>query len=229
MNPQDDGIDIVVLNCNNDGHIQTCINSIKAHTSGPFNLIVVDQNSNDGSREWLIDDDVAGHLILNKKNSGAAEGRNQGIRAGRHSWIIFIDSDIEIRDLDWLDKMWNYTVEHRIGFIEGVCRLGGWENRTKRASTSFCMIRRKCLNEIGIFDNNFLIGENIDWLIRLKWNKFWRSALCPDLNVCHFKGKTIYEGILMNKYEEINEYMAGLLLKKYNRGLIEEVRKELDL
>ena len=66
-----DAVDIVVLNCNNNGYLQNCIESIKDNIDGSYNLIVVDQNSQDGSREWLIESNVVSHLILNKKNKGS--------------------------------------------------------------------------------------------------------------------------------------------------------------
>ena len=206
---QDTGIDIVVLNCNNYGFIQPCLKSIIDNTPAPYNLIVVDQNSQDGTRDWLLSFQSISHLILNKMNVGVAEGRNQGIRAGKYPWIAFIDSDVEIKDKEWVDKMWNYTIDHHIGFIEG-----------ENLSTSFALVRRKCFNEIGMFDSNFVICENIEWMVRLKWNKYWRKAICPELDVIHSGGQTTIKGILKNKSVEMSVEMSKLLMFKYNEDFI---------
>lgn len=38
------------------------------------------------------------HLLINEKNLGASASRNKGIEAGRASWILFIDDDVEVDD-----------------------------------------------------------------------------------------------------------------------------------
>ena len=112
------GVDIVILNCDNKGYIEKCLESVQKNTAGRFNLIVIDQNSTDGSREWLKSCGYVNHLILNDRNVGAWEGRNQGIRASKYRWIAFFDSDTEVNDPVWLDKMWNYTHDSKVGMIE---------------------------------------------------------------------------------------------------------------
>lgn len=212
-----DKIDIVILNCNNDGYIQKCIDTIKKNTIG-YNLIIVDQNSQDGTREWLIESSVASNLILNKRNLGTAVGRNQGIRVGRNPWIALIDSDIEIRDKEWLDKVWNYTIDNRIGLIE--CGVETKGNGRRFAGLSFCMIRRKCIEEIGLFDSHFYINEQLDWWVRLEWSK-WKTAYCYDTDILHHGSKTI-EGCLKNKLPGLIDESNKLLQLKYTKAFLDQ-------
>lgn len=210
------GVDIAVLNCWNNGMIQRCIESIKANTTGAYNLIVVDQDSKDGSREWLIDQGAAAHLILNKRNVGAAEGRNQAIRAGRNPWIIFLDSDIELQDKDWLDKVWNFTIDRRIGLVE--CRAkneGAW----KFSRLSFCMIRRECLNEIGLFDRQFIIGEDLDFMVRIEYATWWTTGYC-DNTIAEHKGAATITGCLASKRTELEAKRDEILTYKYTKPFL---------
>lgn len=216
-----DCLDIVILNCNNKGYIERCISSIESHTTGRYNLIVVDQNSGDGTREWLEDNQIAPHIVLNKKNVGVASGRNQGVSVGRGSWIAFIDSDIEIVDNLWLDKMWNYAIDRRIGFIEARVKEGGYAGKWQYGKMSFCLVRRQCFYEVGCFDRNFVIGEDMDWFARFEWS-WWKQAFCDETEIIHFGKKTI-DGCLGHKKEELEIKSGDLMKMKYSPMFIEEI------
>jgi O-antigen biosynthesis protein len=220
-----DAVDIVVLNCDNNGYIQRFIESVRNNTEGPYKIIVVDQNSKDGSREWLVNESGLGHIILNKKNVGCAEGRNQGVRAGNNEWIAMFDSDIEIKDKDWLDKMWNYTIDRKIGFVEGKVTLYSWDSgQDMFAGMAFNLIRRRCFNEIGYFDKNFIIGEDLDWYVRLE-HSGWKTAYCPDTNVCHFRHATMKNSFgdkLQSYIDDRNKRLKYKYTKEFLKDTLEK-------
>lgn len=216
-----DTVDIVVLNCNNNGVIKRCIDSIKNNTDDSYNLIVVDQNSKDGSREWLRDSKAVSHLILNGKNAGIARGRNQGIKVGRCPWIIFIDSDIEIKDPMWLDKVWNYTIDNRVGMIEVRMKERDWEKgKWQFSKTHFCLIRRQCLNEVGHFDKRFIVAPDMDWLARLEWS-WWKTAYCYDTDIFHLAGATKLTGCMEDVFHDLTKIETDLLNTKYTSVFLE--------
>ncbi|MBQ7557356.1 MAG: glycosyltransferase, partial [Lachnospiraceae bacterium] len=72
---------IIILNRNCRRELAECIQSIRDTVSSPdYEIIVVDNASNDGAREWLREQrDV--RLIENSVNKSFSEGNNQGIRA----------------------------------------------------------------------------------------------------------------------------------------------------
>ena len=219
-----DGFDIVVLNYNNDGHIQKCIGSILAKTEGQFNLIVVDQGSTDGSREWIVKNQTSiSHLILNDENSGAWEGRNQALRESRYPWVCFLDSDTEIQDQNWIDKMWLYTIDSNVGIVEARVKL--WDGTWRFAGFAACMIRKRVFREIGLFDGKFLIGGDLDFWTRFAWNGNWQIAFADDTDIFHFCGATLFKGerqgqmingALGHRREELDEkYRKKLLRDKH--------------
>ena len=216
-----DVVDIVILNCDNDGYIQKLIEGIRKYTEGPYKLIVIDQNSKDGSKEWLKKDSGVSHLIFNKKNIGTSEGRNQGVRVGKSEWIAFIDSDIEIEDKDWLDKIWNYTIDHKIGFIEAKVVLNNWNSNIEVfTGMSFCLVRRRCFNEVGYFDKRFLIGGELDWFARLEYSG-WVTAYCPDTRILHHNHITM-ESSLGDKQEKYQDERDRLLWYKYTKEFLRQ-------
>ena len=92
--------------------IKESIESIQAQTYNNWELIVVDDCSDDGTInlvQGLMDHDSRIKIYQNKTNSGAAITRNNALKLAKGRWIAFLDSD----DL-WLpDKL-----EHQIKFME---------------------------------------------------------------------------------------------------------------
>lgn len=74
-------LSIIILSRNCKRELAECIQSIRDTVSpDSYEIIVVDNASNDGAREWLRDQrDV--RLIENSVNKSFSEGNNQGIRA----------------------------------------------------------------------------------------------------------------------------------------------------
>ena len=64
----------------------------------PWEVVVVDDGSSDGTREWLADEAAA--LVPDLKvvtppaNVGRARARNLGARSASGQWILFLDDDI---------------------------------------------------------------------------------------------------------------------------------------
>jgi|GEM_PF-4956083 len=100
-------ISIILLNLNGADHIKNCIKSIQYFSTVPFELIVIDNGSTDGSKEYLrsIPEII---LIENENNVGAPYGRNQGLAVARGEYIIFMDNDTIVTE-GWLEKFVNHA------------------------------------------------------------------------------------------------------------------------
>lgn len=208
-------IDIVIVNSNNGQKLIDCITHVRENTSGEYNLIVVDQNSTDGTREWLIAN--VPHVILDNTRGTRADGRNKGIKATKCNWILFLDADILIKDKDWLIKMWNYTIDAKIGFIEGRVKVG---DKVKFGSTSFGIIRRQCLNEIGYFDTRLKKGSELEWLTRLEWSK-WITGYCYNVDTMSLTGKGM-AGCFVEDFYNFQQDVMVMLGFKYTNNFIRD-------
>ena len=118
-------LSIVIVSYNVKDFLYNCIVSIQKNLVS-VEIIVVDNNSSDGSIEMLKQNFSDVTLIQNKGNNGFSKANNQGIDIARSENILLLNPDTEIKS-DALDKM--------IGFLETQKQL--------------CIIGPKLLNTDG--------------------------------------------------------------------------------
>lgn len=91
-----DLVSIITPSYNSKRFIQDTIDSISSQTYQNWEMIIVDDNSNDNSAEHiknLIKDNKKITLLPLKKNVGAAEARNKALEMANGRYIAFLDSD----------------------------------------------------------------------------------------------------------------------------------------
>jgi len=99
-------ISILVLNCNGKHLLKPCLESIFEQNFTDYEVVVVDNNSNDGSAEYIKENFPNITLIENPENLGFAGGNNMGIKACGGEWIFFLNNDtvLEKSCLEFLAK-----------------------------------------------------------------------------------------------------------------------------
>jgi GT2 family glycosyltransferase len=113
-------VSMVVLNWNGKAFIQECIDSL-LHTTYPnFELIVIDNASDDGSVELLRAYGAKIRLVINECNVGYAAGNNIGFKIAQGAFVAAINNDIVVEP-DWLSQLIpRFEADERIGAIS--CR-----------------------------------------------------------------------------------------------------------
>lgn len=213
---------IIILTYNNLDYNIICLESIRKYTTDEtYEIIIVDNNSTDGTREWLKEqNDIK--LILNDENVGFPKGCNLGIDASeKDNDILFLNNDTKATPR-WLDNLkiclysddkigatssiTNYCSNYQSigvpyidmdGMIEfanknNVSSSDKWEQKTRLVA--FCMlIKREVINEIGKFDEIFTPGnyEDDDLCMRVI-NAGYKLMLCNDSFIHHF-GSTSFK------------------------------------
>lgn len=87
-------LSIIVVNYNTKALLDQCLKSVFKFTKGiRFEVIVVDNNSGDGSIELLKKKFPQVKLILNKSNLGFTKANNQGIKVTKGDYILLLNSD----------------------------------------------------------------------------------------------------------------------------------------
>jgi len=84
---------------------QQCLTQLAAVTNGvSYEVIIVDNNSTDGTHEFLetLGGDV--RIIRNAENLGFAKACNQGAHAARGEYLIFLNNDTIPQD-EWLNAL----------------------------------------------------------------------------------------------------------------------------
>ena len=98
---------IIILCFNQIIYTQKCLQSIDKYTSVPYELILVDNGSTDGTQAFLkaySKKHTACTIILNESNRGFAGGNNQGIAAAKGDYILLLNNDVIVTS-DWLKRL----------------------------------------------------------------------------------------------------------------------------
>ncbi|MGH7909320.1 MAG: glycosyltransferase family 2 protein [Thermodesulfobacteriota bacterium] len=96
--PQDSElVVIIILNLNKREDTLKCLESVFRLDYSPYEVVVVDNGSNDGSVEAISGAFPKFHLVRSTNNLGVAGGRNLGIVYAdnnfRYKYIFFLDND----------------------------------------------------------------------------------------------------------------------------------------
>jgi GT2 family glycosyltransferase len=87
-------------------HTRECVRTLQA--SLPLNLsheiILVDDGSTDGTREWLATLAAPFHVILNERNRGYAAANNRAAALARGDLLVFLNNDLILAPR-WLEPM----------------------------------------------------------------------------------------------------------------------------
>lgn len=94
---------IIIPVCNGLELTKKCIESIKRHTHEQYEIIIIDNNSTDGTPEYLKGiNDIK--IISNIVNQGFAKSCNQGIKIASGDNILLLNNDIIVTK-NWLANM----------------------------------------------------------------------------------------------------------------------------
>lgn len=113
-------ISIVILTYNSINFIKPCLDSIFNQDSPDYEVIVVDNGSQDGTADFIKKNYPQVKLIENRKNFGACKARNQGIELSGGDWILTLDSDTILKKdflLQMLTKIQTLSFDN-IGMIQ---------------------------------------------------------------------------------------------------------------
>lgn len=118
---QDAGlISIIVPVYNAGAYIRETISMVAAQTYGNWELLLVDDGSEDDSREKIRESMESGdariRLIEKQQNEGAARARNTGIEASKGRYVAFLDAD-DLWMPDKLEKELAFMKEKQAAFV----------------------------------------------------------------------------------------------------------------
>ena len=124
--PQSPKVSVVVPCYKVEGKLECCVNSILKQTFKAFELILVDDGSQD--QTGVVADNIARQdpriKVIHQANSGVMTARHTGVKAASGDWVCFVDSDDTLPE-DALQNLYTgtkamETVEMVVGFRDGV-------------------------------------------------------------------------------------------------------------
>jgi len=105
-------LSIIIVNYKTKALLKQCLDSIFN-----YEIIVVDNDSRDGSAEMVEKEFPKVELIKNKENLGFAKGNNQALRRAQSKYILFLNSDT-IVPKETIPELLSYLEKHpKIGVV----------------------------------------------------------------------------------------------------------------
>ena len=103
-------LSVIIVNYNVEHFLEQCLNSVLAAKQDfAIEVIVVDNNSVDGSLEMMAEKFPEIELIANKDNRGFSRANNQGIRIAKGEFVLLlnpdtvVESDTFSKTIDFMD------------------------------------------------------------------------------------------------------------------------------
>lgn len=182
----------VVIPCYNDeNYIQEAVQSVLDQTFQNFEIIIVDDGSNEATKKVLAKIKNEKLHIITQRNQGSSTARNNGIKAASAPYILMLDGDDTVDALFLEKAVVILDVNHTLGAVSSYCNLFIKKHQTVQKHlpkgggiadflfdnncVSFALIRKKCWEEIGGYDEQMKNGFE-DW-------EFWIALTKRDWNI----------------------------------------------
>jgi glycosyltransferase involved in cell wall biosynthesis len=149
-------------------YTQVFLESLKKYTYHPYELIIVDNNSTDGSAEYC--EGIGAKVIRNQKNFCYPCSQNIGMREAKYDYLCFINNDVYV-GVNW-DK---YLIEALERYNLDAVSPSGIEKMESYRSTREFMRRWK---RIGRYKHRHKDKEGLKKLVvRMygDWEEFCRK------------------------------------------------------
>lgn len=232
-------ISIIVLNYNNKSVIFRCIDSLLKHKNRyEYQIVVVDNNSTDGSFE-LLQKKYSGLITLVKNEvNGCSSGRNLGVKNAHGEIFVFLDSDQWVICDRWLDSALYILKGYKgIGalswgagwFNEGLLTgpiVDYYPNRAVKSNqlfrdnisylaTSGFVIKRDIFNKTDGFDEKYdpTCYEDTDLSFQVR-DLGLKTVYCPYMGIMHLPHQTTNSGT--TKHSDLMERNGNYFLNKWH-------------
>ncbi|GAA0133324.1 hypothetical protein YSY43_01640 [Paenibacillus sp. YSY-4.3] len=239
-----EGTSIIIPTYNQKELLLQCIAGIEAHTEHPYEIIVIDDGSTDGTGEALQKRRGAVRVGSHRGNLGFASAVNTGLMMAKGQKIVLLNNDVIVTER-WLKQMiavldsnpnaavgpvTNYiggeqqidTDYHSRSEMESFAANYNVADRSKWRETDrlvgFCVLfSRELFEEVGYFDEGYEIGnfEDDDWMLRLRLQGK-RLVIAGDTFVHHI-GSVTMKRLGDERYVVVNRQNERLFHEKWGK------------
>lgn len=236
-------ISIIIVSFNSKKWLKKCLDSLYCQTFRDLEIVIIDNNSSDGSVDFIGLEYPQAKLIKLKKNLGFAGGVNIGVRNSSAEYVLLFNPDAWLES-DFLEKLLEFyqkndfdvvgpleaeydspKIKNR-NFVSKIDPFGfsvlvdkdETKNHQQFNLCGFCLFFKKDLYlKTGGLDNDFFMYiEEIDW--------FWRLALLDkkvglaDHLSAYHAGIPTEAGIRLNQSVFLwrNQNILQMMLKNYS-------------
>ncbi len=165
-------LSIIIPTFNSENYIAECLESLFDLNLDNYEVIVIDDGSTDRTVDIIKSYDT--QLII-QKNQGPSSARNHGIRISNGLYVTFLDSD-DIRTKNSIETQLTFLQENTdFDIIQGTLSYlllieNAWISSKidpiKSNSLSTSVIKSFVFDKVGLFNENLLYCEDIEWFAR---------------------------------------------------------------
>ena len=126
-------VDVIVCVHNALDDVRTCLSSLVTYSAPKCNIIIVDDGSNDETRDYLraFCEDQGASLLRNEIAKGYTLAANQGMRASSAGYIVLLNSDTIVTP-GWLEKLVACAQsDNKIGLVGPLSNTASWQSIPK--------------------------------------------------------------------------------------------------
>ena len=108
-------VSVIIPNFNGMAYLDGVLAGLECQTVSNFDVILVDNGSNDGSCAFVAARYPWVHLIELPENFGFCKAVNEGIRASRSPYVLLLNNDIEVTE-NFIEEMLSAIKRHPKAF-----------------------------------------------------------------------------------------------------------------
>lgn len=229
-------VSVIIPVFNPSIHLQPCLESVLSQDVVDFEVIVVDDGSNNGVLQAVLRNFSNKNLrvITLPSNRGVAFARNQGICDSTGAYISFIDQDdlwppnkLEIQS-EYLNThaTVDYVIGRQVYFLSAEqSDIPPWL-RAAHLQTSLpgylpgtFMVRRSSFETIGFFDEALTAGtDDVDWFFRAKDYGLHGEQLEFDLLYKRIHGDNLSQHVCNHQRELLRVVAKSISRQKNSHG-----------
>ncbi|AEF93757.1 Methyltransferase type 12 [Desulfotomaculum nigrificans CO-1-SRB] len=211
-------VSIVIPSCNQLELTKLCLASIERYTTEDYEIIIVDNGSDQATIEYLAAQENV-HLICNGKNLGFAAACNQGMTVAKGKYICLLNNDTIVTP-GWLSHLAYHLEQNPQALVVGPMsnyasraqtlpvafrsipeienfaaqnRINNWLKSSQAQTLSgFCLLlKEEVKGIIGGFDTRFWPGnfEDNDYCLRIKLSGH-QLLVAHDVYIHHIGSRT---------------------------------------
>ena len=115
-------IAVVIPNYNGIQYLEVCLDALRRQTFSGFQTILVDNGSEDGSRELVSEKYPEVEIVPLGENTGFCRAVNEGIRRAEAEFVILLNNDTQVFP-DFVEKLYREIRQHPAAFSVGAMMI----------------------------------------------------------------------------------------------------------
>ena len=150
---------LIIITWNAKHFLEKCLDSIYNKNKGfEFELVMVDNNSTDGTREFVENKYPETVYIYNDSNKGVAPARNQGLSIAKGKYKLILDVDTELLTENAFAKLVDFMESNKEVGIIGA-KLMFSNDELQHTCLKFPSVGVKVFTRLGVFGGSKMLRE----------------------------------------------------------------------